>query len=377
MNLKSAYFRADFFCVIFSPLNTRQAIMNNRRKFFQTALGASMAALVPSTLLGNPHKTDYLPKVLKAKGLKKGDTIGLVAPGYAIKPEILEEAKQTLINMGFKPVHTNRILKNHGYFSNTDQERVADLHEMFANKKIDAILCARGGYGCTRIMHMIDYDLIRKNPKVFIGFSDITALLNGIYQETGLVTFHGPVGSTINDPYSIDQLQNVVMKTKRLPTITNIDIRQQQEYYKPEFERYSITPGTANGKLIGGSLTLVASLMGTAHELDFTNALVFLEDIEEAPYRIDRMLTQLIQGKTFKNAAGLILGVFKGCDSEPDPSTFTLKEVILDRIKPLGIPAAYGMTFGHIENNFTLPVGINAQFDADKMTLKLLEKAVR
>lgn len=337
-----------------------------------------MATLIPSTLLANPQEKILGHPNIKPKHLKKGDTIGLIAPGYAIKPEILVEAKETLEKMGFIPYHTDRIHGNHGYFSNTDAERVADLNEMFANKKVDGILCARGGYGCTRIMHLINYDTIRKNPKALIGFSDITALLNGIHQETGLITFHGPVGSTLNDPYSIRYLQNVVMKPKDLPSvINNIEITDLEEYSKPEYDRYTINAGVVNGKLVGGSLTLVNALIGTPHEIDFTDAVVFLEDIEEAPYRIDRMLTQLIHGKTFNKAAGIVLGVFKGCDSIAHPKSFTLREVIMDRIKPLGIPAVYGMTFGHIENNFTLPIGINAKLDTNKMTLQLLEKAVR
>ncbi|RAJ15613.1 S66 peptidase family protein [Arenibacter echinorum] len=352
--------------------------MKKRRQFFKTALGAGVAALIPSTIFANPNEKISALTTIKPRALKKGDTIGLIAPGYAIKPEVLIEAKETLEKMGFIPYHTDRIHGNHGYFSNTDSERVADLNEMFANKKVDGILCARGGYGCTRIMHLIDYELIRKNPKALIGFSDITALLNGIYQETGLITFHGPVGSTINDPYSIEQLQNVVMKSTGLPpVIKNVEITDLEEYSKPEYDRYCINPGVVTGKLVGGSLTLVNALIGTPHEIDFTDAIVFLEDIEEAPYRIDRMLTQLMQGPTFNKAAGIALGVFKGCDSVPDPKSFTLKEVILDRIKPLGIPAVYGMTFGHIENNFTLPLGINAQLDTKKMTLQILEKAVR
>ncbi|GGW33515.1 peptidase S66 [Arenibacter certesii] len=279
--------------------------------------------------------------------------------------------------MGFIPFHTDRILGNHGYFSNTDEERVADLNEMFANPKVDGILCARGGYGCTRIMHLIDYDIISKNPKAFIGFSDITALLNGIYQKTGLITFHGPVGSTITEDYSIAQLKKVVMHTKSEQSLKNKKYPLISEYKKPEYDQYNICPGKVSGKLVGGSLTLVSALVGTPDEIDFTDAIICLEEIEEAPYRIDRMLTQLIHSKTFHKAAGLALGVFKGCDRIPDPTTFTLKEVIMDRIAPLNIPAVYGLTFGHIDYNFTFPIGAMASLDADKMRLTLLESAVQ
>ena len=143
-----------------------------------------------------------------------------------------------------------------------------------------------------------------------------------------------------------------------------------------EFDRYVITPGMANGKLIGGSLTLVNALMGTPWEIDFTDAIVCLEDIEEQPYRIDRMLTQLLEGKTFKKAAGVAFGVFAGCNSSTNPDSFSLKEVMMDRIKSMGIPAVYGMSFGHIENNFTFPIGLDASLDTEKMTLQLHCKAV-
>lgn len=314
--------------------------------------------------------------LIRPKRLKKGDTIGLIAPGYAIKPEILEEAINTLHALGFKTYHTDRIVGNHGYFSNTDEERARDLNEMFANSKVDGILCARGGYGCTRIMTKIDYDNILKNPKALIGFSDVTALLNGIYKETGLVTFHGPVGSTLNDPYSIEQLENVVMRPQKKYTLTNVDLDAEKKS-DPIYERYTITPGTAQGKLVGGSLTLINALIGTPHEIDFTDAIVCIEDVEEAPYRIDRMLTQLIEGRTFKKAAGIVFGVCAGCNESTNPQSFSLKEVILDRIRPLGIPAVHGMSFGHVENNFTFPIGIRARLDAGPMRLELLEKAVR
>ncbi|MDO6810547.1 LD-carboxypeptidase [Zobellia galactanivorans] len=349
--------------------------MGNRRQFIGSALGGAIAALLPNVGIANSIPSTY-PETIRPKRLKKGDTIGLIAPGYAIAPPILEEAKKTLKSMGFKPFHTNRIIGNYGYLSNTDEERAKDLNEMFANPDIDGILCARGGYGCTRIMQMIDYETIKKNGKTFIGFSDITALLNGIYQETGLVTFHGPVGSTLNDPYSIRQLEKVVMFPRAPLAIQNVELLNPELRTNPEFERYTITEGIATGKLVGGSLTLINALIGTPHEIDFTDTIVCIEDVEEAPYRIDRMLTQLIEGSTFKKAAGILIGVCAGCNASTNPKSFSLKEVMLDRIRPLGIPAVYGMSFGHVENNFTFPIGITGKMDAAKMNLQLLEKAV-
>ncbi|SHJ28031.1 S66 peptidase family protein [Pseudozobellia thermophila] len=350
--------------------------MNSRRKFITGAMGATGALFMSQTGFSQAVNNRTDRPVIRPKRLKKGDTIGLIAPGYAIRRDILEEAIGTLHSLGFKTYHTERIIGNHGYFSNTDEERAKDLNEMFANSEIDGILCARGGYGCTRIMTKIDYGNISKNPKPLIGFSDVTALLNGIYKETGLVTFHGPVGSTINDPYSIEQLQNVVMRPKKKYAIPNVELGAEKKS-DPIYERYTITPGTAQGKLVGGSLTLINALIGTPHEIDFTDAIVCIEDVEEAPYRIDRMLTQLIEGKTFTKAAGIVFGVCAGCNESSNPLSFSLKEVVLDRIRPLGIPAVHGMSFGHIENNFTFPIGIEAKLDARTISLELLEKAVR
>lgn len=347
-----------------------------RRRFIATSLGLSFATLISGNTNMNSGRNPIHDTILPKK-LKKGDTIGLIAPGYAIESTVLEEAKQTLKTMGFIPFHTDRILSNYGYFSSTDTERAKDLDEMFSNDRVDGILCARGGYGSTRIMHMINYENIRKNPKALIGFSDITALLNGIHQKTGLVTFHGPVGSTLNDPYSIGQLQQVVMHPQNQQIIQNSILTDDNLKTNPEYERYTITKGNASGKLVGGSLTLINAMIGTPHEIDFTDALVCIEDVEEAPYRIDRMLTQLIAGRTFSKAKGIIFGVCAGCNTSTNPISFNLKEVILDRIKPLNIPAVYGMSFGHIKSSFTFPIGISAKLDADQMTLQLLEKPVR
>ncbi len=349
--------------------------MSKRRSFLKsvTALGAT--ALLHQTGWGNEQQSIPNP-IIKPKKLKKGDTIGLVAPGYAIKPEILQKALDTLEEMGFKTFHTSRILGNYGYFSNTDEERVMDVNQMFANPEVDGILCARGGYGCTRILDRLDYNIIRNNPKVLIGFSDITALIQAIYKQTGLVCFHGPVGSTLDDSYSQKYFKKILMKGKDVQTIKNAKLKDPELLGNTEYERYLITPGSCQGELAGGSLTLVNALIGTPHEIDFTDKLVFLEDVEEAPYRVDRMLTQLIEGPTFSKAKGIMFGVCKGCDREKEDTNFTLKEVILDRIAPLGIPAVYGMSFGHVPNNFTLPVGIQAAFNADEMELELLEAAV-
>ena len=346
-----------------------------RRHFFKSVAGASLATLLPGTIRAADVSPKQPPVALLPKRLKPGDTLGLIAPGYAINEELLEETKAVLANMGFKTYHTPYILGKHGYFSNTDKARVNDLNHMFEHPQVAGIVCVRGGYGCTRIMDEINYDQIRNNPKVLLGFSDITALLNGIYQETGLITIHGPVGSTLEDRYSISQLQQLIITAKENLQIHNATLEDQLTM-EAEYERYTINGGSAKGKLVGGSLTLVNALIGTPHEIDFTDNIVCLEDVEEAPYRIDRMLTQLLNGPTFKKASGIMFGVCAGCNTSTNPNSFTLKEVILDRIKPLGIPSVYGMSFGHVKHNFSFPIGLDATLDADNKTLQLHGSAV-
>ncbi len=350
--------------------------MNSRRNFVSGLVGISFTALTPFNLQAKNGISKNKVKKIVPKALKKGDTIGLIAPGYTFSENILTETITTLEDLGYKVYHTNRILGRYGYFSNTDKERAADINHMFNNTSVDGILCIRGGYGCTRIMDMIDYKLISKNPKALIGFSDVTALLNGIHKLTGLVTFHGPVGSTLNNSYSLTSLKNIIRKPKKKLVIKNPVINDENTN-KPEYERYVITSGKVEGQLCGGSLTLINALIGTPHQIDFTNKIVCIEDVEEAPYRIDRMLTQLIEGETFKSASGIIFGVCAGCNDSNNPNSFNLKEVLIDRIKPLGIPAVYGMGFGHVKQNFTFPIGIDASFDTNTMEITLLERTVK
>ena len=349
--------------------------MSKRRNFLKSATALGAATLLHQTGWSNASLAKPLPKI-KPKRLQMGDTIGLVAPGFALDTEPIYLAVDTLKKMGFKAFYTERIEGNHGYFSNTDEERAKDINEMFANPDIDGILCARGGYGCTRILDLLDYETIANNPKAFIGFSDITALINTFYKKTGLVCFHGPVGKTLDDEYSQAYFKKVLMEPQEVLPIKNAILEDPKQYRNSEYYRYTITPGTAEGELVGGSLSLVTAMIGTPYEIDFTDRIVFLEDVEEAPYRIDRMLTQLTQVDTFLKAKGIVFGVCKGCDRKRTTDNFTLKEVITDRLAPLGIPAVYGMSFGHIPQNATLPIGILARLNAYKKQLRLVEAAV-
>ncbi len=336
----------------------------------------SLLSLIPDRLSGQniPYKPDYT--TLKPAKLQRGDKVGLVAPAWSITQDDLESSIEKVKQLGLEPLWSDKILGRHGYFSGTDKERAADFNQMIKNPEIKGIVFTNGGYGCARILDLIDYNLIRQHPKVMIGFSDITALLYAIHKHTGLITFHGPVSKTIHREYNKLQFRNIVMNSMDTYTIESSEKDLQKAATDKTFERYTITSGKAQGKLVGGNLSLICSMIGTPYQMDLKDNIVMIEDVGEEPYRIDRMLTQLIASGELKKAAGIAFGICRRCNKSTVPNSFTLKQVIEDRIKPLGIPAVYGLSFGHNEQNFTFPIGLQAELETGKMTIKLLERAV-
>ena len=314
-------------------------------------------------------------KQIKPARLKKGDTIGLIAPGSPIPDDRFGQAIKNVERLGFKTVYTQNAKAQHGFLAGTDAQRLDDLHQMFADPAVAGIWCLRGGYGCTRLLPHIDYSLIRKNPKVLIGYSDITALLQAINIKTGLVGFHGPAAVSTFTEYTVDHVKSVLINAE---CPLKIDISSENLAKEaPEYQSYVIRPGTAEGRLVGGNLSLLASMTGTDFEWSVKNKIVFIEDIGEKPYRIDRMLTQLMQSCRLDKAAAIILGVFVDCEAKPDAASLSLSETLKDRLYGLGIPVIYGLSFGHIANQFTLPIGIKARIDTASRQLTLLEKAVQ
>ncbi len=317
------------------------------------------------------------PQTIVPRRLKKGATIGLITPAGVISPEKLIKTKNLLDRLGYKSYHTENVLSKWGYLAGRDKEKLDDLHLMFKNDEVDAIMCVRGGYGTMRLLPDIDYDLIRKNPKILIGYSDITALIQAIHKKTGLVGFHGVVGTSAFTEYTIQNFFDILTEPKESKIISSFPPRPNSvDAYLP----YVLNKGKAEGKLIGGNLALLASLMGTPYEPDFENKIVFIEDIDEAPYRIDRMLTQLLLSGKLQKAAGIVLGVFNACDLDREnlssENSLSLKEVIKDRLSNLSIPIIYGFSFGHIQNQAIFPIGINAEIDTDSFTIRLLEPTV-
>ncbi len=346
-----------------------------RKKFIKSISSAALLAIPYSAITssGKIRKNDI---IIKPARLKKGSKVGLIAPGSFISREELQESIKNLESFELKPLYSDRILLKNGYFAGTDEQRAADLNEMFARKDVSAIVCARGGYGCTRILPLLDYNLIKNNPKILMGYSDITSLLFGIFKKTGLVCFHGPVGTSTYNEFSIKNFENVVINPQQKFTMFNPEIPEKNdELYQVNI----IRSGKARGKLIGGNLSVAVSLIGTPYDIDYENKIVFFEEVGEEPYRIDRMLTQLLQAGKLSKAAGIALGVFDKCIPKPGESgianSFSLTEVLLNRLIDLNIPAIYGMSFGHIVNKFTLPFGIEAELNTIDKTITLLEPA--
>jgi muramoyltetrapeptide carboxypeptidase len=346
-----------------------------RRNFIKTISAASVAATAfPKSF---SEKSDYRKKsLIKPPRLKQGDTIAMVTPGSYITELEKEESINNLRGLGFKVIYTDRLMQKNGYFSATDKERAADLNEMFERKDVQGIMCARGGYGCARILPYLDYDLIKNNPKVLIGFSDVTAIQYALYKNSDLITFHGPVSISTFSSFSVKNFRNILLD----PTE---ELELQNSTTGNNYNPYGITvisDGKAKGELVGGNLSIVVSLIGTEYDIDFSDKIIFLEEFLEEPYRIDRMLTQMIQAGKFDYSAGIALGVFKSCEpNKSNPAfsgSFSLMEVLKDRLANLGIPVVYGLSFGHIADKFTLPFGVNAELNSDTKQLKLLEPGV-
>lgn len=351
----------------------------DRRNFLNIGIGLSLTSMIPQRLFAQKttQKTD--DTIIKAPKLNIGDKIGLVAPAWLITEKQLKLSIERVKMTGLEPIYSDKILGRNGYFSGSDNERADDFNNMIKNPEIKGIIFARGGYGCTRILDLIDYEQIKQNPKIIIGFSDNTALINTIYQNTGLITFHGPISKTIHHDFSKQHFERIVVNPIDKYVIESSDDDLQKSEIDKTFDRYTIKSGKAQGQLTGGNLTLICSMIGTSNQINLDDKIVMIEEIEEEPYRIDRMLTQLINSGQLIKASGIAFGICKGCDKSDKsiaPNSFTLRQVIEDRIKPLKIPAVYGLSFGHNKNNFTFPIGLNAELDADKMTIKLMEQAV-
>jgi muramoyltetrapeptide carboxypeptidase len=333
--------------------------------------GAEVKQDTLKTVNVNPPKSVVPPERLIPKALRKGSVIAITAPASYTNTSECIAGINFFKSMGCKIVVGKTLDWNHikyKFLSAPDKERAKEFMEFVSRKDIDCILCARGGYGIMRLLPMLDFDLIRENPKVIIGFSDITGLINSIYQQSGLVTFHGSVASSTFNNFSKINLQNTIFQKKEFKPV---------KITYPSIQ--TITTGIAQGRLVGGNLSILSSLMGTPYEIDTKDKILLIEEVSEEPYKVDRMLTQLWLGGKLQQASGIIFGYFKNLDTKRDfypGHSYTIREIIENRIKPLKIPAIIGLPFGHSLDNLTLPLGIHAELDSKKKTFALLESPV-
>jgi muramoyltetrapeptide carboxypeptidase len=303
----------------------------------------------------------------------------MVAPSAAPnEPERIRFAIDTVESLGFKVKPGAHLFDRDGYLAGADAARADDLNAMFADDGVDAIWCVRGGYGASRILPALDYALIQRRPKALIGYSDITALHVAIHRHAGLVTFHGPVAFRAFTPYSLGELKRVLW-TGETPVRLGGPPPFERAEGRVDWENRvtTLVPGKARGRLLGGNLCLMAHLCGTPYFPDLRGAILFLEDVEEAYYRIDRMLTQLWLSGALAGVAGVAFGKFTNCNSSPFfLQNRPLDDILAERCRALGVPAISGIMVGHIEDQTTLPVGCLAELDADAGTLTLLEPGV-
>ena len=269
-----------------------------------------------------------------------------------------------LIGLSFKVLKGKTLLEQDGFLAGSDETRVQELHDVFKNKSVKAIVAMRGGWGCARILDKLDYQLIKANPKIIMGFSDITSLLVAITKNTGLITFHGPVGYSSWNSFSTESVYDTLIEAKKSNFVNPQDERKNLK---------TITNGEATGEIIAGNLTVLCSLVGTKYEPNWEGKILCLEEIGEEPYRIDRMLWQMASTGIFNKVNGIVLGSFRKCEPEFPEESFSLDEVIQQHFSNLKIPVFKGASFGHTANKYNLPVGALAKINSNNFEFRLLE----
>lgn len=328
-----------------------------------------MAGTLPFLAFEHASESD---KTILPNPIKKGDTVGLISPSAATADRMqFTFAKEALEALGFK-VKLGESLKNRrGHLAGTDQERADDLNAMFADSEIKAVICIRGGSGASRTLQLIDYKSIRKNPKPLLGYSDITALHCAIQSQTGLISFHGPNGSGSWNSFNVAQFEQLFFEKSKVH-FQNELIKGDDLVIKSN-RIQTLKSGTAEGKILGGNLTVLTALSGSPYYPDFKDAILFIEDIGEDPYRIDRMMSTLKLNGTLDKIKGFIFGQCSDCEPGGGYGSLTVDQVLDDYVLPLSIPAYSGAMIGHVPKQFIVPVGAKVRMDADAGSFTLLE----
>jgi muramoyltetrapeptide carboxypeptidase len=309
--------------------------------------------------------------------LRPGDTVGLIEPASAtFEPFELQLTEESIRALGLVPKRGRNSQKTFGYLAGQDAERAADINAMFADPSVRGIFALRGGWGSARTLPLLDWRLIRANPKLLIGFSDITALHLALQARANQVSVHGPNGLSAWGPISVESLKTLLFDGGT-PTYRN-PVAKEDRLVQRRWRTQTIRGGRAQGRLLGGNLTVLTALIGTPYVPSFKGSLLFLEDVDEAEYRIDRMLTQLALAGHLREVAGVVFGQCTDC-TDPEGGGyggFPLSQVLRQHLEPLGVPVFHGAFFGHIPDQYLLPLGVLAELDADAGTIRLLEPAV-
>jgi len=338
------------------------------RRTFAALLAAGMAA---PAMAAAPAR-----QLIKPPRLFAGATIGLVAPGGYTTEAAIAKAVRNIESLGCRVKQGANLRAVFGNYAGTAQQRIDDLHAMFRDPAVDAIWAIRGGSGCISLLSGLDYALIRAHPKILLGYSDITALHLAIHRQAGLVTFHGPVASSTLSDYAREQMLAVLADPQPATVIPMSSANAYQGLSDPLYAVRTVHAGIATGVLMGGNLSMVSALAGTPYAADIAGALLFLEDVNEAPYRIDRWLTQLDLAGGLRNAAGVIVGICENCGPEAGDQSLTLAQTLALHLDPLAVPAVTGYSIGHIRNQCTLPIGLPATLDTRRQTITLHDTAV-
>ena len=316
-------------------------------------------------------------RIVRPKRLAAGDTVGLVAPASATFQSVdLDIARESLEALGLKVKAGRHLLGRHGYLAGADKDRAADINGFFDDRDVRAVLPIRGGWGSARVLPYLDFDTIRRNPKIILGYSDITALLLSIHAKTGLVTFHGPNGMGRWDAWSVDYVRRVLFNAEAVTLENPRSLSDRNSLVQIDNRVRTIHPGTARGRLLGGNLTVLTAIMGSPYLPSWDGTILFLEDVGEDLYRVDRMFTQLKLAGVLEKIRGFVFGTCAECGPGEGFASLTLEEIFADHVKPLGVPAWSGAMIGHQMQQWTVPVGADVEIDAAKGTITLQAPAV-
>ena len=339
-----------------------------RRSLLQLSSAAALLSNLPAYASA---------EVIKRPGrLAEGQTVAIVAPASVTYESLqLQLALEALEAMGLKAKVGEHVMDRFGYLAGHDRDRAADINAAFVDSEVDAVFALRGGWGASRLLPFVDFDAIRDNPKIMLGYSDITSLLNAIYAKSGVVSFHGPNLMSRWNEFTHHSMRDVLFDAKPARYSNPIDL--DGELVARQNRIQTIVPGRAEGYLIGGNLTLMSALLGTPYLPKFDNAILFLEDVGEAIYRVDRMLTQLKLSGHLQKVSGIVFGHFTGVKPNPGLGNFALMDILKQHCEPLGVPCYFGAMIGHVDQQSTVPVGGRARMDASAGVLELTEAAVR